>query len=653
MTDLRDELAADVAAIGRTLEERIAEALNTTPAELGARWLGVALTLDEVAAERYLGVVRQRLGVPIGTLRRQLHEAQRQQGLRRGPGRPRTRDRRGTPDAETRMVPGLPEIEWRKEESHIAVDACRGALRAAFDPMNPVMAMSGALYVSKARSPTTPIEVRALKDCEAKGQQWIGLGVGISRVSKDMLRGILERTVNLFVEVPDEEEDGRTIRQRIAIPEIILSTMSADNEAYMPPFAGIQGSPLVLRDGSVVDVAGYYEPLGLLFDRKLGIEVPPDTSQVDAGRALDWLRHVWLAEFPFETEADRDVAILAALTAVQKSLLKEFPGFLAQAPSQSSGKTTLMKMVSWTVVGAELPASSWCYDEAEMVKTIFSILLSGAPMGLFDNLQQGAGVESNALALAMTSETYTQRLLSKSEVASVPSNCLWFLTGNNVTLKGDFATRFIATRLNAGVESPEARAFARKDLKVWCQEHRREALRHLLTVLAGGLRSPAAQEGKRLGRFGEWEDLVYLPARWAGLSDIGPLMEREKAKSAVEDNLAILMEAWHACFGNDFKEMKEVQAFLAAHSVREPGEIELHRGFGDDRTHPIAPGQEAATELREAIQNGTALMRIPCWKQRLSRFFKSNEGAVRNGKVVVRAEQASKTIGVRWAVVAS
>ena len=58
----------------------------------------------------------------------------------------------------------------------------------------------------------------------------------------------------------------------------------------------------------------------------------------------------------------------------------------------------------------------------------------------------------------------------------------WAVTGNNLIIKGDLATRFLICQMDAQVERPEERTFKR-NLDQYVQDHRAELVTNGLTIL--------------------------------------------------------------------------------------------------------------------------------------------------------------------------
>ena len=120
------------------------------------------------------------------------------------------------------------------------------------------------------------------------------------------------------------------------------------------------------------------------------------------------------------------------------------PGFGFTAPIQSSGKTALCQAIIYSLHGRPAAATSYSDNDNEMAKHILGILQEGHSAILFDNIAEGSVIESNELAKVITSDTYSNRLLSKNKTITVPCSVLWLMTGNNISVCGDFNTRFPA-----------------------------------------------------------------------------------------------------------------------------------------------------------------------------------------------------------------
>jgi hypothetical protein len=63
------------------------------------------------------------------------------------------------------------------------------------------------------------------------------------------------------------------------------------------------------------------------------------------------------------------------------------------------------------------------------------------------------------LCSILTQETWKDRILGKTGMATVPTCTTWLATGNNLLIVGDLSTRALVCDLDAKVEHPEERKF--------------------------------------------------------------------------------------------------------------------------------------------------------------------------------------------------
>ena len=118
----------------------------------------------------------------------------------------------------------------------------------------------------------------------------------------------------------------------------------------------------------------------------------------------------------------------------------------------------------------------------------------------------------------MTSPVLVQRLLGASKDTSCPTNVMFCITGNNLSLGPDELTRWLVCRLQPGEIRPEARNFKHTDVVAHALSVRAAVLRDALSIIAGyklfgGDIAPAS-------RFPIWDSVVRQPLMWAGGEDV-------------------------------------------------------------------------------------------------------------------------------------
>src|SRR5215470_10363575 len=264
--------------------------------------------------------------------------------------------------------------------------------------------------------------------------------------------------------------------------------------------------------------------------------------------------HFLLDEWLVDVTLDRVgkcIAIMLALTLIERALLPERPAFFVTA-GQRGGKTTLVNMITLAALGRRASAAAWSENSEERKKALFSYLRQSLACVVWDNIPRGAAISCAHIEAALTASDISDRVLGVSHVETVPSTTVQVFTGNSIMPRGDMASRSLMLALNVNRPDPENRAFAHADPLAWTQANRTKIVRALYTLLvAGALNRPKQQEVKT--RFKTWWNLVGWSTEYAA-SLIGTtvncteLMRAGEAEdeeaSAVSTALTIMREIW-------------------------------------------------------------------------------------------------------------
>lgn len=265
---------------------------------------------------------------------------------------------------------------------------------------------------------------------------------------------------------------------------------------------------------SVLGVSGFDASTGLYAD--LPDDIEPVKDFPDLHDVVDAIAVIWqpVAQFPFVDATDQTVMFTAMLTAVERPLLSTAPGFAFDAPVQGSGKTLLCKVLAELCgVTPVMSAHPGAENESEMRKSLFSKLLGGSRVIVFDNVT--GDVDSGVLAAVLTSSTFGDRVLQTSSSPEVQTNVLMLMSGNNITLKGDLPRRLLKCRIDPKVETPHQRSFNFDPAKM-TREKRQRMVGAALTLmrahkqLGGGI---GLGQG-RMASFEEWDDLIRQTICW-------------------------------------------------------------------------------------------------------------------------------------------
>lgn len=382
-------------------------------------------------------------------------------------------------------------------------------------------------------------------------------------------------------------------------------------------------APTLRRDGSLLNRPGYDDATGLLLevegDDIHPVPMHPTGEQVET--ALERLMKPF-ADFPLVGPVDKSVLLAALLTAAVRPVLPTAPAVGFDAPTQGSGKTLLAKCVAVLALG-EVP-TIWPHtharDDEEIRKRIMTILMTGTRAVIWDNV---IGVfDSAALAGALTSQHYSDRILGKTGHANVPNKALWLLTGNNLTLAGDLPRRVLKCRIDPETDRPFARQFD-VDPEAYCQQHRQRMIADALTVLRGWLASSDAPAPGNMASFEAWDLMVRQAVAWVArhfdpLGEYTDPMEAVNAAQAADpeqERLDALLCSLADVFGSDPFGAKDVKRIHD--NYHDP---QLREFYLPDAEQALA---EAITEFKNAKHLTT---------QGVGSVFKNRADRIVNGK---------------------
>lgn len=347
----------------------------------------------------------------------------------------------------------------------------------------------------------------------------------------------------------------------MAVPERIVNIILKKSEHKAPRIAGLVTHPLVLPNGEILAVRGLHK--SGLFLACESIDGLRPYSRNEAAAALLRLRSEFLEGFEFASEIDSLVAVGGLLTGVQRRWMDMAPGLAILAAVQSSGKTTLARRIHVLLTGRDMPVSSFPpNDESEVGKRLLAMLLRGPAMVCFDNVMDGMTFRSGAISSAMTGAIYEQRILGMTRDAACPTNVLFCLTGNNISLGPDEVTRWMTTRLAPQTARPESRRFKHPDVVGYALGIRDGVLRDVIGIVAGYLNNGASLAPST--RFVQWDSMVRQPLLWAGGGDIAQVFDNNNANAehvlALESLIADLAEL----FGEERFNAAKVSAAASA-----------------------------------------------------------------------------------------
>jgi hypothetical protein len=306
--------------------------------------------------------------------------------------------------------------------------------------------------------------------------------------------------------------DTREIVPVETIPsdKVLAAVLSRRSWPGVQPLVGIIGAPVLRRDGTLLQQAGYDPTTGLYLATRVRLDPVPDKptpQQVHDARVF--LLDKFLRDFPWASMADlaNYVALLVTPT-LRRYLRSLIPFGLIDATMPASGKSLLCAGPGMLYGQRVLPWPD--DDDNELRKAITAVLADLVGCIVWDNITEGTVIDSAVLANLITNQVWSDRLLGTNRSTSVENDRLWMATGNNLQLGGDMASRTVRVHLDPDMPRPEERdqtKFGIPNLDHWITrpENQRIVLGHLLVLILDWIQAGAPRDTTiTMRQFTQW-----------------------------------------------------------------------------------------------------------------------------------------------------
>lgn len=421
----------------------------------------------------------------------------------------------------------------------------------------------------------------------------------------------------------DPRGKGQWVRTNA--PDKVAGTyMARAGHWHLPELWSVVTAPTLRPDGTIMQKPGYDAEMKAWYD-PCGIEFPvvPETpSMDDAIRSLDKLKKAF-SSFPFAEAVDMSVALSLAMCALVRRSLTSAPLGAITAPVMGSGKTLLADVISILATGSASPKMTYTEQEEEFKKTLLAVLMEGDQVVLIDNVQ--APLQGDTLCSVLTSETYSQRMLGRTEMVKVQTTALLLANGNQLVIAGDLRTRALLCRIDPKTEHPEEREF-QTELREWFLYHRPQLVAAALTVMRAYVVSGKKNGGdhaiKPFGRFEHWSEMVRAPLVWLGQPDPCASIKELERDDPERSALRQVLFAWRGAYGVEPKKSSEVCTAMSDAALL---------------------GSNSERVLEEALRE-IARDRDGQWSaRRLSRWLAKHANRRAEGLMLARAEDRDHT----------
>lgn len=324
----------------------------------------------------------------------------------------------------------------------------------------------------------------------------------LAEVSEPSMYGLIMREID-WVRVIDQ---GST---PVYPPDKIARDLLIHPGSTFPRVNSVITTPTFGRDGGLLVTPGLHVRDRLWLESDPSLELPevpghPTLEQVAAARSLFF--DDLLVDFPFADPSDRAHALAALLLPfLQRMIDGCTPLHVMEAPGVGSGKGLLCNLISILLTGTECDIRTLPESDGDVRKMLTAELLMARPLVLLDNAKDAKEVSSASLAAVLTSRSWTDRVLGRTEMVTVSNKAMWMLTGNNPKLSRDLARRSIRIRIDPKVDQPWLRAnFKHDPLERWAKDHRGALVHAALVLVQAWVAAGRPLSRARLGSFQIW-----------------------------------------------------------------------------------------------------------------------------------------------------
>ncbi len=374
-------------------------------------------------------------------------------------------------------------------------------------------------------------------------------------------------------------------------PMHVVKDMLASPELPLPILTRIVEAPVFSPEGLLQTSSGYHPASQTYLFHSDPREIPevaavPSHDELQGARGL--ILDELIGEFPFTGEAERAHAFALLLLPFARDLINgATPLHLVEAPSPGTGKTLLINAVAFASLGRPVSTMSEGRDSDEWRKRLTSKLMERPDILLIDNIRRR--LDSSALASAITSPCWEDRILGFSKVISLPVRCAWVANGNNPALSNEMSRRSIRIRMDAKADRPWLRdRFRHPDLMCWAREKRPQIIWAALTIIQGWIaqgRPPF--KGVSLGMFESWSKTMGGVLSVAGVPGfLGNLNDFYGASDEEGNILRGFIQRWWEVHGD--AEVGVAELFDLNEKLEEP----INLGLGQEKSRRTKMGQE-------------------------------------------------------------
>ncbi len=283
----------------------------------------------------------------------------------------------------------------------------------------------------------------------------------------------------------------------------------------IPRLRRISVTPYLAADSDQLTTEnGYYHQERILMD------CPFPIILMDLPEAIAAFDDI-IADFPFETAADRANCFAAAIMPILSVRAPVTPLALFGKPAPRTGATLLAEVLSIVANGFMPTKMQLSADRDESAKEIASGLQNNNGILLWDNL--AGRVDNPVWAQYLTGENFGKRKLGHDDQHYQLSRMgiVDFATANNLSLSSELVKRSFSIRLNARMSEPGERSnFRHPHLIKHVRQHRPKILSALCSIVHHWIEAgcPEHRGPDVMGGFETWRITTASILHHAGIN---------------------------------------------------------------------------------------------------------------------------------------
>ena len=361
------------------------------------------------------------------------------------------------------------------------------------------------------------------------------------------------RLFRLLIEAADWRKKTACGEAPSSPPSRILDAILEEPGQDIPELDVVTAIPMFGKDFELINCPGYHAAQRLYFHDAYSLG-PAASEPINVSEARQLLLEA-ICDFPFAEGADLAHAVTLMLVPFIRMALGNAPTPLhvIESPSPGSGKGRLADLVSVIATGAPCKPVTMSGCAGENRKRLTSLMMTGAPLILLDNVPQDRILDDAALASVLTTTQPADRLLGGNQIVSLKNHAIWLLTGNNVKSTLEIARRSVRIRIDARTDRPWLRnGFLHGDLLGWARRQRPRIVQACISLVQAWLgQGQPRWQGAPLGSFEAWSAVLGGILEVAGIPGFLENVERAYAEADIEtEEWRAMTRLWWERFAN-------------------------------------------------------------------------------------------------------